>query len=195
MILNASRLTICVDIDNVVAQTDVVMRDLIYRYTGGRVKLLYEDIREFDYWKCPDCNGGQLTKEQWDEVHNLFSMPQVVSELLLIDGAQAQINALGEKYSVHLVTSRKPSVLEATWHWLTKHGIRFDDLVFAPHGGKHKLPTRYAFVIEDHYEQAKAFAEDGVNAILIDHPWNRGKPSHKFLSWAPNWDHIQRTLL
>lgn len=191
----AERPAICVDIDNVLAQTDVVMRDLIRQYTGGRVNLSYEDVREFDYWKCPDCNGGQITKEQWDEVHDQFSTPEVVRRLIPIAGARAQLNALRSAYLVHLVSSRKPSVHEATGQWLATHAIPFDELIFASHGRKHELPTKYVLVIEDHYDQAKSFAEIGVKAVLLDHPWNRGKGTHTHLAWAVSWDHIRTIAL
>ena len=44
-----SREGLCVDIDNVVAATDEVMRCVIREYTRGRVDLSYEDVVEFDY--------------------------------------------------------------------------------------------------------------------------------------------------
>jgi hypothetical protein len=36
--MTASKPRLCVDIDNVIAQTDRVMREIIREYTGGRVK-------------------------------------------------------------------------------------------------------------------------------------------------------------
>jgi uncharacterized HAD superfamily protein len=157
------------------------MRDLIRQYTSGRVNLSYEDIHDFDYWRCPDCNGGQLSKHEWDEVHEHFSSPDIIMRLMPMAGAQAQLNAWRSEYAIHMVTSRKPPVRQATGDWLAMHGMPFDELIFASHGRKHQLSTTYALVIEDHHEQAKAFAESGVRAVLIDHPWNRGKAGHNNL--------------
>ncbi len=179
------------DIDNVVAQTDVVIRDLIRRHTASRVNLGYEDIRDFDYWKCLDCNGGQITRLEWDMVHDKFSTPEVIGALLPLEGAQKQLIALRDTYSVHLVSSRKPGAHVATEHWLAKHAIPFDELIFTTHGRKHELPGKYVLVVEDHYEQAKAFAENGVKAILVDHPWNRGRDSHANLRWVRTWNDIR----
>ena len=50
-----------VDIDNVIAQTDEVMRRVIYDFTGGRVNLDYVHIVEFDYHRCIDGNGRSIT--------------------------------------------------------------------------------------------------------------------------------------
>ena len=46
-----------VAIDNVIGQTDKVMRQVIRDYTGNRVNLDYVDVVEFDYHKCKDKNG------------------------------------------------------------------------------------------------------------------------------------------
>jgi hypothetical protein len=67
---------ICVDIDNVIAQTDKVMRQVIRDYPGDHVQLDYADITEFDYYKCKDRNGYSISKEQWGEIHALFSEPR-----------------------------------------------------------------------------------------------------------------------
>lgn len=48
--MTAKRL--CIDIDNVLAQTDVLMRKLIKEHTRTRVELRYEDIVTFDYRQC-----------------------------------------------------------------------------------------------------------------------------------------------
>jgi predicted RNA-binding protein with RPS1 domain len=59
----------CLDIDNVIAQTDEVMRRVIEEYTGGRVRLSYEGIKEFNYYECRDARGNNITREQWTQVH------------------------------------------------------------------------------------------------------------------------------
>ncbi len=66
----------CIDIDNVIAQTDEVMRRVIEEFTGGRVALKYEDIVTFNYHECRDRKGERITKEEWGQVHDRFSEPQ-----------------------------------------------------------------------------------------------------------------------
>jgi hypothetical protein len=63
----------CFDIDNVIAQTDEVMRRVIEDYTNGRVRLAYEDIKTFNYYECLDRFGNGISKEEWNRVHEVFS--------------------------------------------------------------------------------------------------------------------------
>jgi len=39
----------CIDLDNVLARTDEVMRRVISDFSGGKVQLDYEDIVKFNY--------------------------------------------------------------------------------------------------------------------------------------------------
>ena len=63
---------LCIDIDNVIARTDEVMRRVIRDHTAGRVNLNYADIIEFDYHRCKDRNGCSITKDEWNALHDLF---------------------------------------------------------------------------------------------------------------------------
>jgi 5'(3')-deoxyribonucleotidase len=189
------KLSLCVDMDNVVAQTDVVMRNLIRLQTNGRVNLLYEDITEFDYWKCKDSQGCFITRKEWDAVHDAFSKPEIIRSLQPFPEIQSHLHALRTRYVVDIVTSRLNPAHGATEEWLRTHQVPFDNLRFAPHGGKHKLPFHYQAVIEDHYDQAKAFAEIGTTALLIAHPWNRSKQQVNGLEWMESWQDIRRRLL
>ena len=73
---------VCIDIDNVLARTDEVMREVIYEYTHGRVKFDYRHIVEFEYWKCKDQSGNSITKKQWTKIHELFSEPRYLWKVL-----------------------------------------------------------------------------------------------------------------
>ena len=52
--------SICVDIDNVVARTDDVMREVIRECSQDRVDLVCEDVVCFDYWMCRDGLGRRF---------------------------------------------------------------------------------------------------------------------------------------
>src|SRR5258707_1048025 len=99
---------LCIDIDNVIAQTDIVMRQVIHDYTGGHVDLKYEHVVEFDYHKCKDANGCTLTKEQWGYVHDVFSEPRRLLAIEPYPGAQVQLRKLSERFDIHYATSRLP---------------------------------------------------------------------------------------
>jgi len=121
---------LCIDIDNVIAQTDEVMRRVIHDFTGGRVQLDYAHVIDFDYHKCKDANGCAITKEEWHAVHDLFSEPQNLWLLQPFEGVQDHLKALGDKFVLHLATSRLPKARRTTVEWLEAHKIPAHDLHF-----------------------------------------------------------------
>jgi hypothetical protein len=104
----------CIDIDNVVACTDEVMRRVISEFTDGRVQLKYEDVVKFNYHECPDPHGNQLTKDEWRQVHDLFSEPRSLMSINPIPGAIEGLRRLATRGTVHLATSRLPKVRKTT---------------------------------------------------------------------------------
>ena len=77
----------CIDIDNVIARTDEVMRRVISDFTGGRVALEYDDIVTFNYHECRGPNGNRITKEEWKQIHNQFSESQNIMNIEPMPGA------------------------------------------------------------------------------------------------------------
>ena len=67
---------LCIDIDNVIARTDKVMRRVISEHTGGRIQLAYEDVKNFNYYECKDSTGNGINNEEWKHIHELFSEPR-----------------------------------------------------------------------------------------------------------------------
>jgi uncharacterized HAD superfamily protein len=185
---------LCIDIDNVVASTDEVLRNVISGYTAGRVSLAYDDVVEFDYWKCLDCRGQSISKNDWSAIHDAFSKDEILKTVRPVEGIQGHLDKLRPYFEIHLVTSRLPHAESATRAWLHVHGIPFDRLTFARHREKHLLQESYEAVIEDDYDQAVCFAAVGVNAYLIEHPWNRSKPVAPRVQWCKNWGEVTLRL-
>ena len=190
-----SREGLCVDIDNVVAATDEVMRCVIREYTQGGVDLGYEDVVEFDYWKCGDKKGRSITREEWPGVHELFSEPENILGIAPMPGAREGVQRLADRYEIHLASSRLPKAHDATRKWLAGYAIPYDTLSFVEHGQKHAVLCEAAAAVEDDYEQAVAFAEQAVPAYLLEHPWNREKPRVANLQWVTNWAELTACLL
>jgi 5'(3')-deoxyribonucleotidase len=187
--------SLCIDIDNVLAKTDEVMRRIICAFTNGRVNLNYEDILQFDYWKCKDGNGCSITKDEWNCIHDLFSEPRFLSQIQPEPGVQDALKLLAAKFDLHLATSRLPKARRTTIEWLDNHGFPSHDLHFLKHGEKHVSLGVFAGAIEDHYEQAVNFAASGTPSFLLQHPWNRGKPQVDKVYWANNWSELTSQLL
>lgn len=128
---------LCIDIDNVIARTDEVMRRVIYDFSSGRVNLDYAHIVEFDYHKCIDGNGCFITKDEWESIHNLFSEPRYLWMVQPIEGVQNHLRRLSETFDIHLATSRLPKARRTTVEWLENHSFPPYDLHFLKHGEKH----------------------------------------------------------
>ena len=166
------RETLCIDIDNVVAATDAVMREVIRQYSREEADLKYEDVVCFDYWLCRDAKGRRLDRSEWDEVHRAFTQEHL-PRIRPVTGARTGLERLASKYEIHLVTSRLAEGKAETVKWLTDQDIPHDALHFSRHGEKQLINKKFVAAIDDDREQGYAFSAQGVRAFLMAHPWNR----------------------
>jgi uncharacterized HAD superfamily protein len=186
---------LCFDIDNVIAQTDEVMRQVIDDYTGSWVKLSYEHVVEFNYYEVKDADGYGITRDEWREIHDRFSEPRYLLAIQPYPGVQRHLRKLGEKFELHLATSRLLRARRATIEWLEMHHIPAHDLHFLKHGQKHVSLGTFTAAVEDDYQQAVAFAQAGTPCYLLAHPWNKTKPATKDVHWVKDWDELVAKLL
>lgn len=185
---------LCIDIDNVLAQTDVLMRKIIKDVTQSRVCLVYDDITDFEYEKCTDSNGNKITKEEWHRVHDIFSEEKNIISLQPFPDIQLHLrNLIGLGYEIHLVTSRKDQARIPTIKWLEKYNLPDHRLHFVKHREKHLVLGKFSAVIEDDLQQARDFAQKGTPAYLIAHPWNV-TASKDGVFRAKDWKEISELL-
>jgi len=191
-----SKLRLCVDIDNVIAQTDEVMRRVIRDHTKGRVNYAYEDVKEFNYYECKDAAGACVTREEWDKVHEEFSRPENLMQIAPFPDVQGEFRKLSAVFAIHLATSRLHQARRATVEWLEHHQFLPPyDLHFLKHGEKHAALSRFFVGVEDDYKQAAAFARSGTKCYLIRHPWNRTKDPMPGIHWVAGWSELTPRLL
>jgi len=184
---------LCVDIDNVIADSDPLMRKIIAEVTKGRVQLEYEDVKHFDYWKCRDRKGEQLDKADWQKVHDIFS--QRVHEIEPYPHAQAALLELAKVFEIHLATSRQITARAGTANWLADRGFPEDlRLHFLKWREKHLALGGFFAAVEDELEQCMSFARAGIHSFLYAHPWNAAHESDGLLHRYPSWVEIQRQL-
>jgi uncharacterized HAD superfamily protein len=186
----------CIDIDNVIARTDEVMRRIISDFSGGKVRLDYEDIVKFNYYECRDRRGNQITKADWKQIHDLFSEPGVVTGIEPMPGAMEGLSRLAEHGTLHLATTRLRQARKATVEWLERHKVPDHNLHFLRHGEKHLVLNRLTAAVEDDYDQAVAFATLGETpCFLIRHPWNRDRDAVEGIQWVNDWSELTDRLL
>ena len=186
---------LCIDIDNVLARSDKVMRRVIRECTNERVNLRYEDIVEFDYCKCRDASGQAITKDEWSNVHAQFSRPDNIGSIEPFPGVSEHLSRLADVCGLHIVTARLPQARTATIEWLDALQLPPYDLHFLHHGMKHAVLTNFAAVVEDDYDQAVAFAEQRTPCFLLAHPWNKTKPHVSKVEWVKDWNELARAVL
>jgi len=138
-----SKPRICVDIDNVLAQTDRVMRRVIWLYTHGRVNYEPEHIVEFNYHECDDSARNRITEPEWKGIHRLFAERGNILSIEPMPGAVEQLQRLSDRFDVHIATTRLPKARRPTIEWLERHGFPPFDLHFLKHGEKHAWFTPF----------------------------------------------------
>jgi uncharacterized HAD superfamily protein len=190
------RIHFCIDIDNVIARTDEVMRSIISDFSRGKVCLNYDDVTTFNYHECRDCRGNQISRDDWKLIHDRFSEPDVIISLEPLPGAIEGLRQLAEHGTVHIATSRLRKARRATIDWLEKHGFPEHDLHFLRHGEKHAALKRFTAAVEDDYDQAVAFATLGETpCFLIRHPWNRDRKAVEGVAWVDGWSELTDQLI
>ncbi len=175
-----------IDLDNIISDTDKLVRLIIYEL--HEIKLEREDIIFFEYSKCG------ITKEQESEVFHVFHERRC-SEVIPKPGAVEKIKKLNEKFQVHIVTSRPLSVKNKTIKWLCDYNINYDDIDFRT--DKHTSEISFDYFIEDKKDTAYKLAYKGINTIIMDKPWNQPNPKDidnitRVYSWEEIFEYLSK---
>ncbi|MCK4224188.1 MAG: cytidine deaminase [candidate division Zixibacteria bacterium] len=174
---------IFLDLDNVICDSDKVVRGLITKHLNISAKK--QDVVEFDYWRALDY-PKRHEKDIWKEFHSktcLIAKPVRYS----IDA----IRRLALFADVHILTARPRSATSPTKKWLTKHKIPCVSLRFSTESQKISVvsSSNQALLVEDRGETAEEIARAGKKVVLFDNPWNKAF-GHKNIIRLKNWPSI-----
>jgi uncharacterized HAD superfamily protein len=178
------KLILGVDIDNVLAQSDVCLRAMILEMCG--IDLQEKQMTRYGY----ELHG--VTETQLVEVFRLFNTERCRA-LKVVPGAKAAIQRLSHHYEIALVTSRNPESKAGTEYWLRAKGLPYDQLHF--NDEKHALGIPYHAFIEDRHEHAHRLAGTGVFVYLLTRPWNADPLVHSNIRRVGSWSDILEHLL
>lgn len=181
------------DIDNVVARTDEVLREVIRECSKDHVDLSYEDVVCFDYWLCRDSLGRRFDKREWGKIHRKFILNDLM-RIAPVKNVQSHLARVGERFEIHLATSRPDEGREDTLRWLREHNIPYSDLHFVKNGEKHLIQNDFDIAVDDDREQGYAFFAKGVRAFLLAHPWNEIR-AYSPLRRVADWEELAGQLL
>ncbi len=173
-----------VDLDNVLALTDPLIRRLIKEMFG--VRLEQRDLVHFDYWRCG------ITKKQEQLVFARFYK----TECAIVSSVNEAVDALQylhNRFEIHIITGRPPKTKRLTMSWLKKYNIPYDELDFLQH--KNESRVSFKAFVDDHRETAYDMAGRGVHSFLLDYPWNQPESvDPPNLIRVKSWKAIRRYL-
>jgi uncharacterized protein len=168
-----------IDVDNVITETDSIIRDLIKQKIG--VSASEEDIIEWSY--SVSCG---ISKREEEKIFNIFHT-FYLNYVELKRGANEGIKELSKHYSIWLITQRPKKTKRSTIAWLKSNGIIYDKIVFTKN--KRIYFTFLEYLIEDNGNTACDFANLGKNVFLLNFPWNKVF-NHKRIIRVDNWHEI-----
>lgn len=174
--------TLGIDLDNVLARSDEVIRRLLEEQSGLRLE--QGDIREFDYARCG------ATRQQSDDALTAFHEGRCLDARVLEHAVEA-LTCLRAHFRIEIVTSRPQSARGLTARWLSEKGLGFDALMFEVN--KVENGSRFAAFVEDNGTTAVALANLGVPTVLFDYPWN-ALVSHRAVHRVSSWDEAVAVL-
>jgi uncharacterized HAD superfamily protein len=184
MLTRKAQHIIGVDLDNVIACTDIKIRSLISEMF--EVHLKQEDLVHFEYWCCG------ITKQQAEMVSNRFHKTDC-QNVIAMEKAIDTLKFLHEYFEIHIVTARPIETKEITLKWLESKAISYDKLFFLKN--KHTSSINYEIFIEDHLETALALAQRGIQTLLFNYPWNQpDNLESKFIIRVKSWEDIRQFI-
>ena len=175
-----------VDLDNVLALTDPLIRHLIEEMYG--VRLLQADIKHFDYCRCG------ITNEQEKQVFARFHEGEC-ARVAPVDEAIAALRTLAEDFEICIITGRPFDTKKLTLEWLSKNDVPYTSIDFLKQ--KWLSSVEFTAFVEDHRETAYLMASRGVMSFLMNYPWNQPNPAdparvERVNSWQEVIDSVDR---
>jgi len=178
-----------VDLDNVLALTDPLIRRLINEMF--RVQLEQRDIVYFEYSRCG------ITQEQEERLFQRFHDKEC-ENVQPIQEALDTLVYFASRFEIHVITGRPPETKTLTQNWLSRYEVPCDNLDFLK--SKNGSAVSFALFIDDNRQTAYAMAHKGVHAILLNYPWNQ--PDHldppnlfRAQCWSDIKRHVEEHLL
>ena len=170
-----------IDIDGVVANLNDKLLELaneMYYYPPHyyprklKKELKASDIITFDYTKCTPLND-----EDMKQIFKVLETEKALLELKPLQDAQKVINYLHHFFEVYFITSRAKyytNAKEQTFEWFDKHNIIYNQNNFFFDNKKVELSKKLGIskFIEDRAETALELAENNINVLLLNYPWN-----------------------
>jgi uncharacterized HAD superfamily protein len=202
-----------VDFDEVIVEC---LSSFLQHYnTKHQTSFSYEEFLSYRWWEILG-----IPREGAYTAYKEYIMQKVVSRegegvMPLVTGVAETLPVLVKRYEFHLVTSR-PLLLEN--HTIAVLKELGDGQLLIPHERLHytarvvetsganyrrsiatkaEVCMRYGIsrMIEDDIEVAKSCAQQGIEILLFDKPWNRDFSGHPLIHRKRDWQQIHEHLM
>lgn len=133
------------------------------------IKINEDQITNFKLENCTDLIEDQISE--------IFSKKEVYEKIKKIPYAHFSINRLREYgFVIHVITDRRPALLDITKKWLDLNGFHWDylHLIKADNKAEFAKQNDIFTFIEDKYETVIKLSEVCRKVYLIDRPYNQG---------------------
>lgn len=166
-----------IDIDEIIAAT----LDAMMKYHNGMygTSLKQADVFSYKLWEV----WGGSEEEARQKWHEFFETDHFMG-ICPIAGAFVALSVLKERgHELFAITARPHHIAKKTEDWLDEHfpavfsGVRFAN-THGLSGSKHKkselcIELGIGVLVEDDPRHAIDCADNGVDVILFDYPWNQ----------------------
>ena len=187
-----------VDIDGVLA--DVISKILEWHNRVYGTNYRKEQIVNFQFERLWGGTHEQAKKKIFEE----FYHSEEFDDTKPLDGAVDVLKKLSKKHKLVAVTARPAEIKAKTKDWLDEYFPEIFSEVFynddwenvGVYGSKVEIcqKNHIALIIEDSVENAQAFAEEGIPALLLDYPWNQSDALPENVTRVKNWDEIVKLI-
>lgn len=177
-----------IDIDDVIVE---FARVYLIKYTEKYGKEFdFENLFSFNLWE-----PLKISKEEDFSLADEYYDSSDFENIPLLEKAKESILELSKYHELIFITSRPLKIKEKTLSYLNKHfsginhNIFFTNDIFK-NQIKSKVEVRIQenvdFMIEDNKDYALSCANNGINIILFDKPWNKNI-EHENIRRVDNW--------
>ena len=153
------------DIDGVVADFQSAIREMAALELG-------RELPPADRWAIWETWG--ITQERWDELLAAFTEREGWRWLSPYHSASTYLRSLEDAgHTIYYITARPLAASWMTFEWLDRHGFPCEDVCFYVDKAAAAKNMELDIYIDDHPPTVQAVRGAGIEAYVLDRPWNR----------------------
>jgi len=180
---NGEKPKLGIDLDNTLANSDAVFRELLKEHYGINLSREDETGRKEEVTGLSSEKIVQLLREGWATPDRIFPLDKNLTYFLSL---------LHEIYEIYIVTSNHQAPLEVIEGWLRRNNVQYDQLIITE---RDEDKTNYVDVlVDDSLECAEPHAKAGKQAVLLAWPYNKNfnkRRIARFETWEEIFNYLQ----